>query len=31
MPDQTLTIDAVIAGRAVSRDEVLAWEAERLP
>ncbi|WP_285031225.1 hypothetical protein [Mycolicibacterium sp. lyk4-40-TYG-92] len=31
MPDQTLTIDAVIAGRAVSRDEVLAWEARRLP
>ena len=31
MPNQQLTIDAVIAGRAVSRDEVLAWEAERLP
>ena len=31
MPDLTLTIDAVIAGRAVSRDEVLAWEAQRLP
>ncbi|MUL75756.1 hypothetical protein [Mycolicibacterium sp. CBMA 226] len=31
MPDQKLTIDAVIAGRAVSRGEVLAWEAERLP
>jgi hypothetical protein len=31
MPDQTLTIDAVIAGRAVSRDEVLVWEAKRLP
>ncbi|MCX8561005.1 hypothetical protein OS122_08920 [Mycolicibacterium mucogenicum] len=31
MPDQTLTLDAVIAGRAVSRDEVLAWEAKRLP
>ena len=31
MPNQQLTIDAVIAGRAVSRDEVLAWEAGRLP
>lgn len=31
MPDQTLTIAAVIGGRAVARDEVLAWEARRLP
>lgn len=31
MPIQKITIDTVIAGRAVSRDEVLAWEARRLP
>jgi len=31
MPTQKFTIDAVIAGHAVSRDEVLAWEAGRLP
>lgn len=31
MTNQTVTIDAVIAGRAVSRDEVLAYEARRLP
>lgn len=31
MTNQEITIGAVIAGRAVSRDEVLAWEAERLP
>lgn len=31
MPIQKLTVAAVIAGRAVSRAEVLAWEARRLP
>ncbi len=31
MPNQKLTVDTVIAGRVVSRDEVLAWEARRLP
>jgi hypothetical protein len=31
MPHQNLTINAVINGRAISRDEVLIWESKRLP
>lgn len=31
MPNETPTIRAVIKGRPVTRDEVLAWEAKRLP
>lgn len=31
MAAENLTIDAVITGRAVTRQEVLAWEAKRIP